>query len=84
MKPKIGDIVRVPWFIFGKLAYFKEFELTEYNYCLGFYKEGPKTPCNFTPLSELYEPHPDSKREYVSNYGEIHTDYVQTFEVIAR
>lgn len=80
-RPKVGDTVRVPWYIFGRFAYFTEFKLEEYNYCLGFYKDGPKTPCNFTPLSELYEPAPDSKREYVSHYGEIATDYIQTFEI---
>ena len=82
-KPMVGDTVRIPWYIFGKFAYFKEFELSEYNCCLGFYKEGPRTPCNFTPLSELYEPSPDSETSYVSHYGEVHSDYIQTFEIIS-
>lgn len=82
MEPKVGDTVRVPIYIFGNFAYFSEYKLEMYNYCLGFYKGSPKTPCNFTPLSSLYEPAPDSEMQYISNYGQIHTDYIQTFEVI--
>ena len=80
--PKVGDTVRVPVYIFGKFAYFDKFKIESYNYCLGFYRGNPKTPCNFTPLSELYEPGPESEIDYVSNYGQIHTSYIQTFEVI--
>lgn len=85
MKPQVGDTVRVPRFFFGKLAYFVEYTLEECNYCLGFYGEdGPKTPCNFTALSECYEPAPDSESKYWSNYGPYHSDYIQTFEVIRK
>lgn len=84
-KPKIGDIVRVQCFIFGRFAYMKEFKLEGYNFCLGYYgDDGLKTPCNFTPLSELWEPSPDAEIKYKGNYGEYHTKHVQTFEIIAK
>lgn len=84
-KPKVGDTVRVPRFYFGKLAYFVEHDLEEYNYCLGFYGEdGPRAPCNFTPLSELYEAHPEAEDMYFSNYGPYKSDYINLFEIISK
>ncbi len=83
IKPKVGDTVRVTKSYFGSDVYFEHFKLEEYNYCLGFYGEGgPRTPCNFTPLSDLFDKSPDSTSEYYSNYGQYWSDYIQTFEII--
>lgn len=84
--PKAGDTVRVPKYYFGKFSHFAEYELQEFNFCLGFYDEenGPITPSNFTPLSSLYEPAPDSEEVYISNFGSVHTHYIQPFEIIAK
>jgi hypothetical protein len=83
-KPKVGDIVRFNWYMMGRLAGMREAVIEEYNYCLGFYGEyGPKSPCNFTPLSSLYEAHPEAEDLYWSNYGPYKSDYIRTFEIIA-
>ena len=84
MKPKAGDTVRVQKFHgWTGNVYFETYTLEEYNHCLGFYNtDGPRTPCNFTPLSECYDRAPDADRDYCSNYGGIWTDYIQTFEII--
>ncbi|MCP4991370.1 MAG: hypothetical protein GY928_36545 [Colwellia sp.] len=84
VKPKVGDTVRLEWYIMGIFAGLREFKLEELHYCLGYYGEGPKTPCNFTPLSELWSPAPGAKHEYRPNYGPYYSDYVQTFEIIAK
>lgn len=86
-RPKIGDTVRVERSYYGREIYFTEHKLEEFNFCLGFYGDseglGPRTPCNFTPLSALYDKAPDASREYFSNYGEHFSDYVNKFEIIA-
>lgn len=85
-KPKVGDIVRVERTFYGHGCYFTEHKLEEFNYCLGFYGDsegfGPRTPCNFTPLSELYDRHPDATDKYYSNYGAYFSEYINKFEII--
>lgn len=85
-KPKIGDIVRVERSYWGDDVYFTEHKIEELNYCLGFYGDsegfGPRTPCNFTPLCELYDKAPESTEKYHSNYGPYHSSYINKFEII--
>lgn len=82
-RPKAGDKIRVQKSYWSGDIHFEEYKLDELDYCLGFYGEdGPKSPCNFTPLCWLVEPAPDSTDEYWSNYGGYHSAYVKTYEII--
>lgn len=85
-RPKVGDIVRVERNHWGNAIYFTEHKLEELNYCLGFYGDsegfGPRTPCNFTPLSSLFDYAPDAVEEYWSNYGPYASEYINKFEII--
>lgn len=84
-RPKAGDTVRVERSYWGDSVYFTDHILEEFNFCLGFYGEdGPKAPCNFTPLSELYDRHPEAESEYWSNYGSYFTKHVNKFEIIQK
>ncbi|HBF48176.1 MAG TPA: hypothetical protein DDW91_17720 [Shewanella frigidimarina] len=83
-KPKAGDTVRVQKSFWGNDIYIDTFVLEEFNFCLGYYEiDGPKSPCNFTPLCNLVERAPDATEEYWSNYGPYYSDYINTFEVIS-
>jgi len=83
-RPRVGDIVRVEKEIFGHIVGFEEYKLVEFNFCLGFFGEdGPESPINFTPLSDLIIPSPDATREYFSNYRPYYSDYVNTFVIIS-
>lgn len=87
MKPKVGDTVRVERSYYGSDVHFTEHKLEELNFCLGFYGDvegiGPKTPCNFTPLSELWDRHPDATDEYWPNHGGYPSKHVNKFEIIS-
>ena len=86
-RPKVGDTVRVQRSYWGGDIYFTEHKLEELNFCLGFYGDsegfGPRTPCNFTPLSELYDRHPDAEEKYYSNYGSYFSEHINRFEIIS-
>jgi len=86
LKPEVGDIVKVERSYWGDSVYFTEHKLEELNFCLGFYGDsegfGPRSPCNFTPLCELYDKSPEAKDEYWSNYGPYFSEYINKFEII--
>lgn len=84
-KPKVGDIVRVPQYIFGYVVDILEFPLEEFHSCLGFFQsDAHRADSKFTPLCELIEPAPDAQRKYWSNYGDYYSSYIQTYEVICQ
>ena len=86
LTPRVGDTVRVERNMWGNHVYFTEHKIEEINYCLGFYGDsegfGPRTPCNFTPLCDLYSKSPEATQEYWSNHGSYWSEYVNTFEII--
>lgn len=58
----------------------KDIVVEKFRHCLGFFMtENDRTAGRFTPLCDLYEPGPDSKQEYISNYGEYRTNMVQAW-----
>ena len=69
---KAGDRIRLTQYIMGLYANGTEdFTVEEFRFCLGIFKsEDHRQAGNFTPLCELYEAGPESKLDYISNYGE--------------
>ncbi len=83
-KPKVGDLVRVPRYMFGRLVEMCEFKLEQFHYCLGFFQsEAHKADGSFTPLCELIEPAPDAELKYWSHYGQYTDKKIQTYEIIS-
>jgi len=72
---KAGDRIRV-FTRFGT----KDFTVEYFRYCLGvFSSEEARQANEFTPLCGLYERGPDSKDDYIPNYGECYTKPVQAW-----
>lgn len=77
---KAGDHIRVQMYTMGHRSHTQDFYVEEFRYCLGiFLSEDDRTAGHFTPLCELYEPGPESKEDYISNYGPYHTNMVQAW-----
>lgn len=77
---KVGDRIRVQKYICRYPSHQDDYIVEEFRYCLGiFLSENDRTAQNFTPLCELYEPAPDAKKGYISNYGDYYDSYVQAF-----
>jgi len=83
-KPSVGDTVRVPREMFGKIIEVCEFKLEEFHFCLGFFEsDAHRAASKFTPLCDLIEPAPDATWKYWSNFGEYVDKYVQRYEIIS-
>ncbi|MCF7811566.1 hypothetical protein K9N50_11325 [bacterium] len=77
---KAGDRIRVFTHTFGHRTGTVDLVVEEFRYCLGvFASENDRKAGRFTPLCDLYEPGPDSKQDYIPNYGEYHTNMVQSW-----
>lgn len=73
---KAGDKIRV-FTIYGDTT---DFTVEEFRFCLGvFASDQHRQAGKFTPLCELYEKGPDSKDDYISNFGEYYTNPVQAW-----
>jgi len=81
---KIGNKIRVQYYILGNPAYQEDHVIEEYGYCLGFFRtDQHRIARNFTPLCDLFEAGPDSEQKYLENYGEYYTNLVQAWMDIA-
>lgn len=78
---KVGDKIRIQMYGFsGYSLDTEDFTVEEFRYCLGvFLSEDHRKAGRFTPLCELYEPGPDSEKDYISNFGEYWTNEVQAW-----
>lgn len=77
---KAGDRIRVQHFMMGHRSYTEDFTVEEFRYCLGFFESPQHRQANkFTPLCDIYERGPDSKDDYISNFGECYTNPVQAW-----
>jgi len=75
---KVGDKIRCFETMMGHVIGTNDFTVEEFRYCLGvFESEQHRITQRFTPLCDMYEPAPDSKKRYMSNFGEYNTKYVQ-------
>lgn len=75
---KSGDKIRVQYYMHCHAQYTKDYIIEEFRYCLGFFESGDARTANqFTPLCDLFERGPESKNDYISNYGEYYTNPVQ-------
>lgn len=77
---KIGDKIRVQAYIFGCPVETRDYIVEEFRFCLGFFRtEAHRTAGKFTPLCSLYERGPESKTEYIPNFGEYYTNPVPSW-----
>lgn len=77
---KVGDKIRVFTYCMGFKKGTEDYTIEEFRFCLGFFQSNDHRKANkFTPLCELYERGPDSKNDYISNYGEYYTNPVQAW-----
>ena len=77
---KAGDRIRVFTYTMGRRTGAKDLTVEEFRYCLGVFGNAQHRKAgDFTPLCNLYEPGPESVREYISNFGEYHTNMVQAW-----
>jgi len=73
---KAGDRIRIKTF-YGEIL---DFNVEEFRHCLGvFQSEDHRKAQRFTPLCDLYEPAPDAKQGYISNFGEYWDSYVPLY-----
>lgn len=84
-EPKAGDVIR--WARRGNWRGIEvvEYTLEIYRFTLGFFEsEQHREAGVFTPLSdsELWIDGPDSKGEYICNFGPYRSNQVQAFEII--
>ena len=77
---KVGDKIRVFEYVCGHNCGTNDFIVEEFRHCLGvFQSENHRIAGRFTPLCDLFEPGPESKQRYLSNFGEYHTNMVQSW-----
>lgn len=75
---KAGDRISIDWSAFGRLDGVTEYMVEEFRHTLGVF-ESPQDRLagRLTPLCDLYYDGPDSRQDYISNYGEYRTNQVQ-------
>lgn len=77
---QIGDRIRLFQYIMGHRTGTEDFIIEKFHHCLGIFEsENHRKAGNFLPLCNLYEPGPESKQKYISNFGEYHTNMIQTW-----
>lgn len=63
---------------------YEEFTVEEFRYCLGvFESDEHRRAGKFTPLCNLYYNGPESRQEYISNFGEYMTNQVPAWIELA-
>lgn len=83
---RAGDKIRIQMYIMGNSPLEQiDYTVEEFRHCLGvFLSEDAREAGKFKPLCDLYENGPDSKQNYISNYGEYMTDQVQAWMDLPR
>ena len=77
---KVGDRIKVDVGWTGMYSDYQSFTVEEFRYCLGiFASDDHRKAGKFTPLCALYERGPESKDEYISNFGPYASNLVQGF-----
>ncbi|MDU7405630.1 MAG: hypothetical protein E7L15_17460 [Citrobacter portucalensis] len=87
IKPKAGDVIRVVSDNYWRGTEVDEYTLEEFRFTLGFFKsDDHRTAGLFTALSDgdLWIDGPDSKDEYICNFGSYRSNQVPAFEVIRK
>ncbi len=75
---EVGDKIRIQIYMGHTPIGTEDHVIEEFYHCLGFFRSGnDRKAGKFTPLCEVIEPGPDSKQDYISNYGEYMTNLVQ-------
>lgn len=77
---KAGDKIRIQMYMCGHSLELIDYVVEEFRFCLGIFESNNhKEAKDFTPLCDLFENGPDSKRKYISNHGEYFTNQVQAW-----
>ena len=77
---KIGNKIRIVQYYMGHPLEKTDHTVEEFRHCLGiFLSDNAREASKFTPLCNLFEPGPESEQQYISNYGEYHTNEVQAW-----
>jgi hypothetical protein len=81
-----GDIIRIPLYMCGHEYDAWEGPVEVFRGCLGIFFREPadRTAQRFTPLCDLYMRGPESKQDYIPNYGEYFTNQVPAFTVVSK
>lgn len=80
-KLAVGDRIRMAHHWGGH----EDFTVEEFRQCLGiFQSEDHRRAGSFTPLCEMYDRGPDSRQDYISNYGPYYTDQVPVWMNLPR
>jgi hypothetical protein len=75
---KAGDRISIDWSAFGEWNGVEEFVVEEFRHTLGIFRSSEARKAGrFTPMCDIYYDGPDSRQDYVSNYGEYRTNQVQ-------
>lgn len=73
-KLQVGDKIRLQHPFMG---YCTDFIVEEFRQCLGiFQSDADRLAGKFTPLCDLWGEGPDSKKDYIGNYGPYYTNQV--------
>lgn len=76
-----GDEIRIKT-NYGEL---RDYIVEEFRGCLGIFEsENHRKAGNFTPLCELYSAGPESREDYIPNYGSYTTNEVPIWMQIPR
>ena len=77
---KTGDKIRVNTYFGNTPIAQQDYIVEEFRYCLGIFEtQQDREAGAFTPLCRLYEVGSESEKKYISNYGEYHTNMVQSW-----
>lgn len=82
---RAGDRIRLTIYCVGCPSGTEDFTIEKFRFCLGIFKsDDHRKAGKFTPLCELYEWGPESKTNYISNFGEYVTNMVPSFMNLQR
>ena len=82
---KAGDKIRVQRYMMGYAVEQCDFIVEEFRFCLGIFQSDQHRKADrFLPLCDLYERGPESKNDYISNFGEYYTNPVQAWMDLPR
>ena len=82
---EVGDRIRVPIYCMGYASGYEDFTVELFRHCLGIFETNDHRKAQiFKPLCELYEIGPESKSDYIPNFGEYQTEFVQAWSDLPR
>jgi len=82
--PVVGQFIKVPLYMCGKHYDDLIAPVEMFRGCLGIFRSHNHRRAGvFLPLCELYVNGPDSKQDYIPNFGEYWTNQIPTWTIVA-